>query len=106
MYEGRALRMTAALSTDLSWLKDSSHPKEDLNMGFEVHPDPDDWLVLGKKKGHYRALVRYSIPPQISLTCLSAKERENNTSSWSLCGPVICSCLAFRLNSSRRAEEA
>ena len=43
------------MTFDFSWL---GHNLRDAKMVFDVQPNPDDWLVLGKKKGYFIATVR------------------------------------------------
>lgn len=54
IYEGRALPMTLSLRTDFTW---AGRAKERQRLVFDIVPNPEDWIVLGRKKGFWDAEV-------------------------------------------------
>jgi hypothetical protein len=56
IYEGRALAMTVQLTTFYSWAGEPASARTSLV--FDVQSAPDDWIILGKKRGYYIANVR------------------------------------------------
>jgi hypothetical protein len=54
IYEGRALSMTLSLRTSFTWAGQSSGRQR---LVFDIVPNPDDWIVLGRKKGFWDAEV-------------------------------------------------
>jgi hypothetical protein len=51
--------MNIRMSTSLAWV--GTALPEDTRLVFDVQGLPDDWIILGKKKGYYTADVRHSI---------------------------------------------
>ena len=54
IYEGRALSMTLSFRTSFTWAGRSSGRQR---LVFDIVPNPDDWIVLGRKKGFWDAEV-------------------------------------------------
>ncbi|KAK8845493.1 hypothetical protein IAR55_006206 [Kwoniella newhampshirensis] len=56
IYEGRAIGMTLTLLTSFAWVGEESQTRgKRKGLIFDVQTNPEDWLVLGKKKGYYFA---------------------------------------------------
>nr|XP_031863557.1 uncharacterized protein CI109_000809 [Kwoniella shandongensis]KAA5530629.1 hypothetical protein CI109_000809 [Kwoniella shandongensis] len=56
IYEGRAISINLSLSTSFAWAGDEEETGDDkkqTGLVSDVQTNPDDWLVLGKKKGYY-----------------------------------------------------
>lgn len=56
-YEGRAIALKVRMRTTYAW---AGEDWREAKMVYDVLPLPEDWLVLGKKKGFYTLSVRYS----------------------------------------------
>ncbi|KAK4686207.1 trafficking protein particle complex subunit 10, partial [Tremellales sp. Uapishka_1] len=52
IYEGRALSMNIRLQSNLTW---AGSEASEIHLVFDIQPQPEDWLILGKKKGFYIA---------------------------------------------------
>ncbi|ORY22633.1 hypothetical protein BCR39DRAFT_551248 [Naematelia encephala] len=53
VYEGRALAITAELSTCLTWIGTDDQVQVDVI--FDIQANPEDWSLLGRKKGSFIA---------------------------------------------------
>lgn len=55
LYEGRAIALTVRMRTTFAWAGEAWRQAK---MVYDVLPLPEDWLVLGKKKGFFTLTVR------------------------------------------------
>jgi hypothetical protein len=53
MYEGRAISIRVRMCTSFTWAGDADVESRTGKMVYDILPAPDDWLVLGMKKGYY-----------------------------------------------------
>ena len=65
IYEGRAVSLDMSFTTTFDWLvSETGVVKEgSVELVWDVAVSQDDWIVLGRKKGHYVT--------QVSLTLIS-----------------------------------
>lgn len=57
-YEGRAIVMRLGLKVGYTWSgRAQSLWKRKQELAFDVTSNPDDWIVLGRKKGSWSASV-------------------------------------------------
>lgn len=64
IYEGHALSLTLSLRTSFAWAGGKSRRQR---LVFDIVPNPEDWIVLGRKKGFWDAEVS-RIPIELACT--------------------------------------
>jgi len=72
LYAGQPIPATLSVSTSFHWGGPGSQAMNEKNYGmrFDIREDPKDWLISGRKKGDFRAMV--SIP---DVSCLACTQR-------------------------------
>jgi hypothetical protein len=59
MYEGRAIAVGVNMRTSFAWAGELEENSRVGKMVYDILPSPDDWLVLGMKKGFYALEVSW-----------------------------------------------
>jgi hypothetical protein len=63
VYEGRALEMRLSLRVGFAWSawsgRGAAERGKEVELAFDVLPNPDEWIVLGRKKGSWTATVSW-----------------------------------------------
>lgn len=73
-YEGRAIALSVKMQTTFAW---AGEDWREAKMVYDILPMPEDWLVLGKKKGFYTLSV--SSLPYISAPIISGSAIYNRS---------------------------
>ena len=59
VYEGRAISVSLYLATSYTWV--GGRAPGGLKLVYDIQVNGEDWVILGKKKGFYTAIVSASL---------------------------------------------
>lgn len=95
--------MKIRISPNFAWLG-GGVDFADEKMVFDVQASPDDWLILGKKKGYYIANVSSTLPPRFGTHLIISQAYSRSSKSfWSRCelarSPYLPSRSSYSLHS-------
>lgn len=59
IYEGRAISLNMIFSTTFEWLGEGAESVKSgtREVSWDITVAQEDWIILGRKKGHYKATV-------------------------------------------------
>lgn len=61
VYEGRAISLRMKFDSTFEWLGDedgaTTRDQSEIEIFWDISVSQDDWIVLGRKKGHHAAKV-------------------------------------------------